>query len=448
MLDALLACPRCDNALTLTDTGHVCNGCKVDFPRIDGIPFLFAEPGAALGEWKSRLHLELQRLDHEGRKLSAALDTKELRETTRQRLTVLEQATRDHAERLQALLAPLELTDASAAIETYLALRTRLPTDQGLHTYYPNIHRDWCWGERENNAALELVIDMLDEPLGRTLILGAGPGRLAYDLHQRLAPELTVALDFNPMFMLLAKRLTSGEAIEMYEFPIAPIGIADQAPLRTLQAPEPVAANFECIIADASRPPFRKGSFDTIVTPWITDILPEDLARQAARINSLLAADGQWLNFGSLAFEHADPTRRYGIDEFIDIIHDQGFAHPRSDETRIPYMCSPASRHGRQELVVTIAAKKTGKAAKPSRYEALPEWLIKGDAPVPLSDSFNMQAMSTRIHAFVMSMIDGKRSIQDMAQLMSEQQLMTREEAIPTIRAFLIRMHDDSRRPG
>ena len=111
-------------------------------------------------------------------------------------------------------------------------------------------------------------------------------------------------------------------------------------------------------------------------------------------------------------------------------------------------MCSPASRHGRRELVVTIAARKTGKAARLPRYEALPDWLVKGETPVPLNDAIRMQTMSTRIHAFVMSLIDGRRSIQDMAQLMAEQQLMTREEAIPTIRAFLTRMYDDSRRPG
>ena len=232
------------------------------------------------------------------------------------------------------------------------------------------------------------------------------------------------------------------------EFPIAPIGIEDQAPLRTLQAPEPVTANFECIIADASRPPFRKGSFDTIITPWITDILPEDLARQAARINSLLAEDGQWLNFGSLAFEHADPARRYGIDEFIDIIHDQGFAHPRSDETRIPYMCSPASRHGRRETVFSYAAIKLDRVKTPGRYKALPDWIVTGKESVPLLESFRAQAMTSQIYSLIMSMIDGKRSLQDMAVILEKQKLMTRAEAEPAIRSFLIKMYDDSEKPS
>ena len=52
--------------------------------------------------------------------------------------------------------------------------------------------------------------------------------------------------------------------------------------------------------------------------------------------------------------------------------------------------------------------------------------------------------MTTQIYGFVMSMIDGKRTIGDMALLMEQQQLMTKDEAIPAIRNFLTRMYDDS----
>ena len=54
--------------------------------------------------------------------------------------------------------------------------------------------------------------------------------------------------------------------------------------------------------------------------------------------------------------------------------------------------------------------------------------------------------MTTQIYAFIMSLIDGKRSIDDMARVLESQQLMTRAEAVPAIRAFLTRMYDDARR--
>ena len=45
-----------------------------------------------------------------------------------------------------------------------------------------------------------------------------------------------------------------------------------------------------------------------------------------------------------------------------------------------------------------------------------------------------------------MSLIDGKRSLKDMAQLMEQQKLMTASEAEAAIRSFLIKMYEDSQR--
>ena len=54
--------------------------------------------------------------------------------------------------------------------------------------------------------------------------------------------------------------------------------------------------------------------------------------------------------------------------------------------------------------------------------------------------------MTTQIYMFIMSMIDGKRTIKDMAKVLAKQNLMSSTEAEPAIRAFLTRMYDDSQR--
>ena len=54
--------------------------------------------------------------------------------------------------------------------------------------------------------------------------------------------------------------------------------------------------------------------------------------------------------------------------------------------------------------------------------------------------------MTTQIYSFIMSLIDGKRSIKDMAAVLESQRLMTKDEAVPAIRSFLTRMHDDAER--
>jgi hypothetical protein len=57
-----------------------------------------------------------------------------------------------------------------------------------------------------------------------------------------------------------------------------------------------------------------------------------------------------------------------------------------------------------------------------------------------------VQAPSTPFTRSSVKLIDGRRSLKDMAKLIVEQQLMSAAEAEPAVRSFLIKMHDDSRR--
>ena len=444
-LRELLACPRCDAPLTEAGEAWRCGGCEVEFPRLAGIPWLFAEPNAALAEWRVRLHFALQKLERDRQNVAAALAGAPLRTATRARLESLERATREHGERLRALLAPLELDRHSASYEVHLALRTRLPSHQGLTTYYANIHRDWCWGEEENAASYEpLAAWLRDAPPSRALVLGAGAGRLAYDLHVQTAARTTVALDFNPLLAVIADNVTHAKPVELFEFPIAPRG--DAALLRTLSAPSPARAGLVFVLADAHRPPFRRAACDTVVTPWLVDILPERFDVLCARVNALLGDDGHWLNFGSLNFHDPDPAAQYGIDECRAALEENGFGDLRFEEREIPYLSSPASRHARRERIVCWSARKQRDVKKVPRYHALPEWLVRGTDPVPLNEAFRNQATVTRIHAILMSLIDGRRSIKDIVKLIVEQRLMTEAEAEPALRSFFINMHDDAKR--
>ncbi len=441
----LLACPRCDNRIEVEGDQFTCRGCKTRFPTLGGVPFLFSDPGTTLDEWRGRYHALIRRLEQEIAGIDAALSATDLPELTRKRLESTRTANSEYIDELTTILKPLDLVALGANHETYLALRTRLPSDQGITTYYANLHRDWCWGEQENAESLRLVLEGLGKHAPENmLVLGAGGARLAYDLHQSFPSALTVASDFNPLLMLAAARLVCGETLKLHEFPIAPRTLDDCAPLRQLQAPKAVGENFHLLLTNALRAPFQAGTFDTLITPWLVDILPEPLEIQARRWNHLLAEGGHWVWFGSHAFRGAGLRHNVSLDETLEIIEGSGFSSPEVIEAEIPYMVSPADRHGRQEQVVVITAQKTKKIKLPARHVALPDWLVKADQPVPATESFRMEAMSTRIYAFIMSMIDGKRSINDMAQLMEEQRLMSKQEAVSAIRGFLIRMYEDS----
>lgn len=449
MLIELLACPRCDKTpLPETDGKYSCDACKIDFPSIDGIPWMFAEPEATLGEWRGRLQFALQQLSHEIAGLDAELKDRELRALTRRRIERYRKSVESHRRSLQKILRPVDVQSTQGNYETYLALRTRLPVDQGLNTYYANVHRDWSWGGEENKASMQQIVSVVQDSaeLGNVLVLGSGASRLAYDLHMQMDCTSTVAMDFNPLLLLIAKSVSGGERLKMYEFPIAPKSLEDDAVLRTLSAPDVARDGLQFVLGDVLRPPFAPGSFDTVVTPWIIDIVTEDLPVLAARINGLLKQDGRWVNFGSLAFSHPERARQYSPEETKAIVSESGFGDPYVVEATIPYMCSPASRHGRQEKVFSFAAFKERNAEKPGRHLALPDWIVTGKEPVPLLPSFRSQAMTTQIYSFMMALIDGKRSIKDMAVVLEKQKLMTREEAEPALRSFLTKMYDDAQK--
>ena len=442
-LDAL-ACPRCDRALDAAGSGIHCNGCNVTFPVLGGVPWLFSEPNAALAEWRSRYHYAIERSNKDAAQArdEASAAT---RESTRNRLTRWADAKAAFAAELTSILDPLGGESSETTVETHLALKTRLLPGQGIDTYHANIHRDWCWGAEENQASLDLVRAALPEGPQNLLVLGAGAGRLAFDLHQAMPGRQTLALDINPLLVFIAATLAAGQPVALHEFPLAPKTAADVALPRILENDTPADPGPHWVLGDAMRPPFRAGAFDALVTPWFVDIVDEDLATTAARVNRLLAPHGRWVIFGSLAFGSPEHAQRYSVEESLEVIADAGFERPDVTEATIPYLCSPASRHRRREQIVTISATKATEATPVERHTALPDWLVRSNLAVPLLPSFETQIMSTRVYAFVMSMIDGERSIAEMARLMEEQQLMPKAEADAAIRSFLIKMYDESR---
>jgi hypothetical protein len=255
---------------------------------------------------------------------------------------------------------------------------------------------------------------------------------------------LTVATDFNPLLLFAAREIFAGRPVELQEFPIAPRRVEDHAVLRRLAAPARARAGLELVAGDALQPPFADGVFDTVVTPWFVDIIGEPLSRVAARTNLLLKSGGRWINFGSLAFSRAAFADRVGLEEAAEIVVRSGFAPISPRESTIPYMRSPASRHSRLEHVVTWATHKVSAAPEQPRQKQLPDWLLNADEPVPRTRAFEMQQVSSRVHAFLLALINGERSLRDMARMLVEQRLMSPDEAEANVRLFLARLHEES----
>jgi hypothetical protein len=150
------------------------------------------------------------------------------------------------------------------------------------------------------------------------------------------------------------------------------------------------------------------------------------------------------VNSGSLAFSADDPARRYALEEVREIVAASGFAPIEPTEAAVPYLCSPASRHGRLESVVSFATLKRAEVEAPTAAPSGPDWLVRTDRPIPLLPEFQGRQLELRVLAHVASLVDGRRSVRDVARVLVEQRLMSEAEAEPTVRAFLARLHHES----
>ncbi len=449
LLLPLLRCPGCAAPLRVADAGFDCSGCATHYPAPGGLPWLAPDPTRSRAEWRQRLDAQLVELREEGARLQRALERPGVDDLARARLDSQARACAAHAARLAELLGPVLGDGGGYPRELHAALGTPVPNRQGLHNYYANLHRDWCWGEEENALGLALVREVLGRfSPQRVLVLGAGAGRLAFDLHVALEPELTVALDLNPLLAEVARRMYAGASIELHEFPIAPKDAAAQAPLRRLQAPlHGRREGLVALVGDALHAPFADGSFDLVLTPWLIDVLDVDVAVTAARVNALLRGGGRWINTGPLAFSHPDPALHCTREEVALRVAAAGFGDWQAEERRIPYMCSPASRHGRLETVLTFAVQKQSAAPARTAPATEPDWLRSSDRPVPALPEFQQAALSMRVYGYLATLVDGRRSLAELAQLVVADRLMLPQDAEPALRGFLRRLYDDSRRP-
>ena len=443
----LLKCPSCSGALKDQDKKISCSACSTIFPIVDGVPWLFDEPGRSMASWRVRFNALLSSIQKEEEQLKHSAKQTDLSELTSKRLRKVLQGKVEQRKLLTDMMSPL-IKEQSGNPDLYQGMQIRDIAGQSIGGYYTNIHRDWAWPTEENDICLNIVLSLLksDKKPLNILVLGAGAGRLAWDLHHSLKPENTVALDINPLMILAARKVCKGRNLKLYEFPIAPKDIDSYAVLQTCSAPPDTSENLHFILADGLNPPVKAGSFDLILTPWFIDIIPTALKQTVLGINQLLAKGGRWLNFGSLAFNNSEPAVNFSPEEAIDIVKINGFDLGSVERKKIPYMQSPHSAHGRIEEVFAFLATKTSDRSIEVKKDHTPPWLRDFSIPVPADQVFQTTKMIYSIYLDVVQMIDGRHSIQDIAKAFGPKHGLPADEAAVSVKNFLERLIDSAAR--
>jgi SAM-dependent methyltransferase len=444
----LLACPHCGAArMEASGNDLVCGACAAKAPIVCKIPWLYADPEARLWEWRTLTTLKRRELEQDEDRIKEAQKAPGLTEAGQKRLRAYLQAKVEFRKSLDKLLEPLN-AQAVGDLDVLRQLRGKVPMSQSLTGYIGNVYRDWGWPEStENDQALSLLRDAaaaVPAPK-RMLVLGAGACRLPYDLHRTLGCETTLAVDINPFYLYLAQRMLGGRSLTLPEFPLAPDGAAHHAVTRRLEAPVPTPPGLHLVFADAMDPPFAPGAFDWVVVPWFIDIVPQDPRPLLAKLNRLIRPGGALVYFGSTVFQHSDPARCYSRDELLDMITGAGFAIARTDLSVIDYLASPSSCQSRREKVLTLAALKTGEAPAAAPFQPMPEWLLDPTIPIQPLPNFRDVGRVHAIYAGVIQLIDGRRSLRDLAASFSQAFKLAPEEAESTLRRFVAQLYEQPR---
>lgn len=456
---SLLACPACrseEPGLALRGDAFHCRQCEARYPVYKNggqtIPWVFRDPDGALLEWRARFNGYLHSSTAEQTRLAGALADPHCSKAAAARISTLRKAKEAQRRQIFELLAPLALDvpRASTAIDRTGLLYGKLPRQQGLVSYYDNVFRDWAWDNGENEILLDCLHRVL-QPIagyraGKVLTLGGGAGRLSYDFHRRFAPDVSITLDLNPLLVLLASRVIQGQAVPLHEFPIAPLNRASFAVPWTCAAPEPLSggtlANFAFVLGDGTQPPFKRGAFDTVVTPWYIDIVAQDLADCVRNVNRLLRSGGIWLNTGSLAFFHRNEAWCYSEEEALEVIRANGFEVLAHERKAIPYLQSPMSAHGRVEHVLSFAARKIAPADVPRPNPYLPQWIQEPYRPVPDLDEFVVASAHHLLKAQALAAIDGKRTLDEISALVARRYGLQRSEARSAVERILLEIFE------
>lgn len=462
---ASLWCPTCGAGALQPDAAEHprswhCSQCQLRYRSYAigdvHVPWLFARPGAAHRGWSDRLHAFLRSNGATRQRLCGQIARSGLSAAARERLTRLYDARSRLQETVLELLAGFRLEPS----QDCAAQRSNdgLPQSQGLLSYRNNLFRDWAWNNGETDAMLDhLNAALFDDggvpaegdgrvvaastELGRTLTLGSGAGRLSFDLHQQHQPSQSVLLDMNPLLCALTAAVVQGQTVEMPEFPIAPLSAEGACALQRCALPAgigPATGDLTVVAADATAPPFAAASFDTVVTPWLVDILPTPLETFLPVLNRLLPIGGRWLNTGSLAFAHADASANYAPDEVPALIEAAGFRILSFKRSTQRYLQSPFSAHGRVEQVYTWHARKVADRLPCATVSSTPDWIESADVPIPLEPQYGYASAQHLLNAQVLGAIDGKRSLNTLARLLAQKHQLDEPTARSVIEAILL----------
>jgi SAM-dependent methyltransferase len=444
-------CLHCHGVLAPVAAGLNCSGCGNRYPTLAGIPILVREP---TGYVRSELAL-LARTSHDARQRRSWLDrighNAGVSEASLDRHRDVLDAEVARAETFRGLLEPAAQALADEAGDSLAAQRSGWTLDALL----PYLLRDWTdTSELEAMAARigTALRQALPDPSGKSVVFAAcGAGGLLAEL----PPEFKRVLGFDLTLPVLAaaRHLLDGKSLDL-ALPRA-INQAGHMTLRRRDG-QSSGSPVELVAMDAFDTAFADGSVDCIVTAFLIDLIPEP-RRLAHEIHRILATDGVWINYGP-----SGPLKaflRFDQTETAAFLEAAGFTAIAAEAYRTTYIdlsrdCPTWSFQN--HICYLTAARKAGEGREQPDVTAPDLAELSGIIPqhFPGANLVHRQTLtgqqtSTTIlrhegvpgrtisreigsdAARIMALVDGKRSVHEIADLLNRETTpLPREDVI------------------
>ena len=419
----LLACPTCqaDTTQGFEPENARCTACDQQFYHLAGMPCFFDVGIAQKRLWESLYALAI-RSGEINLERNQNLEVRDMPARTRERIAHMGEVNNAIVQAVDVLLGDMGLEKT---------------IHQEFHNYDPSrmlqyfelLLRDWAWdgaktiAGSENDRELQRVcaaLEVTGRELGDTWVIGAGAGRLSFDIHTQLKPTTTIALDTNPVLISCAHRLVVEQKLwqlpELHPGPQKGFDLAKVWPINPPDTANHSIDGWHAVAGNAWRPPLKKGSFDTIITPWFIDVNGREARELIGQVQKYLKPGGLWINTGPLLYgPDIQDIHRYSHQEILDLIGIAGFKLLYQNTVASPYLDTPLSEEKRIEQIWTFAATAPLRG-QPLKDAEPPAWITLAHLSIPQRASWNTQGNPVLEH--LAAQVDGKRSINDIADMM------------------------------
>lgn len=382
--------------------------------------FLFPDQDFAENYFSFEALKYLYQLRHDLEVLTHQTD-QDLAPEEKLRLETSKKAKEKSIQALNSLLKFLEYEDIrSEEFQSYLS---QSPEPSALTPNLDNAFRDWNWGDEEVSAFLNLVDECLSDEvdLSETLCLGAGSGRLCYELIKSRPFNFCVLNDFNPLLLKIAEHVISGNKLELFEKPVLPEKSQDIYISRTLSCQKPLK-NINYVVADARTRFLKAQKFNFLFTPWLIDTIDWPLDLFFSHLNRFLKKGGEWVNIGPLHFQNRDLKDQATAEDIKYFANKAGFECLQEKTAMAPYMKCEESGSYRVERIHAFCFEKKEdvESVEFNPMSLEPAWMQNPEKKIVLPVDRNRLVGGHELNAKILKLVDGTRSLNNISETIAK----------------------------